>query len=457
VELLRQELVALRALVAEQVAEISRLKQLVTEQAAEIARLRGVSGSGKTPQNSSLPPASVVPPNRPPNPAGKQRGPRKGHRGISRKRCQPDRVIELRPERCRRCGADLSHAAAHVRGRSQQVELPPLAPVVVEVVRYRCTCPTCGTKTTAAAPVGWDCRQRFGPRLQTILAYLHHHQHIAYARLRHLLRDLFGLSMSEGAIAASLARTAKGMAPSYAAIRETVRGSPVVGSDETRARVAGESWWDWVVHSPTAVYHWVAKSRAAKELAQFFGASVPEVQLCDLYPAQRCSPAEKKAVCQAHQLRDLRYAAEQGDTHYAPKMARLIRLAIHLWNRREALSERLYRHQGERIKRLAHQLAWGPRVQHWAGQAQQERYRRLEQSWWVFLERDDVEPTNNASERALRPAVIHRKVNGSFRSEWGAEGYVRFLSIAQTAQRQGQPIFPTLLAILAPHPVPIPE
>jgi len=86
----------------------------------------------------------------------------------------------------------------------------------------------------------------------------------------------------------------------------------------------------------------------------------------------------------------------------------------------------------------------------------QERYQRHERHWRVFLERADVEPTNNASERALRP-VVHRKANGGFRSEWGAGGYARFISVVQTAQKQGQAILPTLLAILAPHPLPILE
>ena len=456
VELLAR-IAELEAIVARLEAQVKEQAALIAAQAAELARLRKPGAPPKTPQNSSLPPASAVSRNRQEPASWKPRGGKPGHRGRSRSRCQADRTIPLRPERCRGCGADLSDAPAHVRGRSQQIELPPVVPVVVEVVRYRCTCRRCGTKTTAALPSGWDPRQRFGPRLQAVLAYLHHHQHVSYRRLRQLLLDLFGLSISEGAIAASLSRTATRLSASYATLREQVRGSPVVGSDETRARVAGTTGWHWVVQSAEAVYHWVASSRAAKELSDFFGERLPEVQVSDLYPGQLASPVAQKAVCQAHQLRDLRYAAEAGDTEYAPKMARLIRTAIRLWKRRDTLPGSLYRHQATRIMRLADQLGFGPEVSHWAGVALQRRYQRLEASWWVFLERDDVEPTNNASERALRTVVVHRKVSGGFRSPAGAEGYARFVSVVQTAQKQGQPIFPTLLAILAPHPVPIPE
>jgi transposase len=441
----------LEALVARLEALVKEQAAVITSQAAEIERLRAGRGPGKTPQNSSLPPSSAVPPNRNGAPTGRPRGARRGHAGRGRRRCQPDRVLERRPERCTGCGEDLMGVPGHVQGRSQQVELPPLAPVVVEVVRYACRCPGCGTKNVAAYPAGWDPRQWFGPRLQAILAYLHHHQHVGYERLAQLARDLFGLSISAGALANLLSRVAGQLKGAYAALRDQVRGSPVVGSDETRARVAGNNTWNWVVQSPTAAYHWVGNSRGTAELTQFFAGVCPQVQECDCFSAQLASPVELKQVCMAHQLRDLEHAVEHGDTAYAPRMRRLIRLAIRLQNRRGALSISLYRHQASRLQRLAHALGWGSLALNPFGEAQQQRYRRLERYWWVFLERDDVAPTNNASERALRPVVVHRKVTGGFRTQWGAEGYARFVSVVQTAQKQGRDAFTGLLEILMPH------
>jgi transposase len=56
----------------------------------------------------------------------------------------------------------------------------------------------------------------------------------------------------------------------------------------------------------------------------------------------------------------------------------------------------------------------------------------------VFLTRRDVEPTNNVSERALRPSVIFRKVTNGFRSDWGSKVYADFCSIVATARLNGQ-------------------
>lgn len=450
-ELLLARIADLEALLASQAAEIARLQAHVAAQDAELALLRAPSGSSKNPRNSSVPPSQSPPSNRSPNATpSKKKGPRRGHPGKSRRRAQPTLIVVCHPKRCRGCDADLAHVPGHVRNRSQQVELPPLAPTIVEVLCYRCFCPACGRATTASYPEGWDPNQTFGPRLQAALAYLHHHHHISYERLCGLLADLCGLGISEGAVANALARSWTGLSPHYEALAKRVRESAVVGSDETRQRVGGRSCWGWVVQSAEAVYHWIAHSRSSQELIDFFGESLPEVQESDGFSAQLASPVPCKQVCQAHQLRDLLYAQEHGDESYAPRMSRLIRMAIHLAHRREQLSPSLYAHQAERLKRVGHQLGFGPLAENPFGEAMQQRYRRWEAHWWVFLDRADVNPTNNASERALRPSVVHRKVLGGFRSEWGAAAYAGYLSMVQTFQKEGRELFPSLLALLDP-------
>ena len=62
---------------------------------------------------------------------------------------------------------------------------------------------------------------------------------------------------------------------------------------------------------------------------------------------------------------------------------------------------------------------------------------------FVRLDRPDVPPTNNVSERALRPSVIHRKVTGGFRSTGGPDAYAALASVIDTAALNGdQPLTP---------------
>lgn len=80
------------------------------------------------------------------------------------------------------------------------------------------------------------------------------------------------------------------------------------------------------------------------------------------------------------------------------------------------------------------------------------RFHKHRSALLVFLERDDVPPTNNASEQALRNSVIYRTVTGGFRTTWGATLYANLLSILETARRQTRSIFDTLTSIFTPHP-----
>ena len=83
----------------------------------------------------------------------------------------------------------------------------------------------------------------------------------------------------------------------------------------------------------------------------------------------------------------------------------------------------------------------------------QQRYRTHRDSLYVFLHRDDVEPTNNSSERDLRPSVIHRKVIGGFRSARGAEASAIRSSILATARKQGRNLLDAFRAVAGPSPL----
>jgi transposase len=192
--------------------------------------------------------------------------------------------------------------------RSQVVELPKPRPVVVEAWGYAARCAGCGERTVADLPVGLEASRTFGPRLEALLAYLHHGHHLSHERLVAVCGSVFGLRISEGGIAAALARLADRARPAAAAIRERVRASPTLNSDETGVRVDGRNWWHWVFQTPTASYHVLAPSRGADVVEHFLGEARPEVWGSDAFPTQLSAPAERHQLCLSHRVRDLTYA-----------------------------------------------------------------------------------------------------------------------------------------------------
>ena len=453
-----RDLIALIRRLEEQLAVVTA--QLAAAQArnaeleAELAR-RG--GPPKTPQNSSTPPSQGWKREGPPTgAAGAKRGRPVGHPGTSRRRAAPDWVVLCQPTHCAACGHDLVDSPQVRVGHSQVVELPPVQPVVFEAWRYAATCPHCGTTTAAEYPAGFEPTRVFGPRLEALWTYLHEQHHVGYARLAALGGDLWQLRVSQGAIVNALARVARRLAPQAAAIREQVRASPIIGSDETSARVNGRTHWQWVFQTPTASYHVIAPRRNGDVVQDFLGDAVPETWVSDLWKPQLGARAERHQICLAHQLRELQYVVDQERSAWAQDCQALFRLAIHRAHQRDrgelwgaAYTAAVRKIEADCDALLATPVAGAEASRLWG------RFREHREHLFVFLYEPTVPPTNNASEQALRHSVVHRKVTGGFRSDWGAEAHAIVTTVLDTARKRGEDLLTTLHAALG-APVALP-
>ncbi len=186
-------------------AAIERRDEKIRELEEDLAQFRR---SAKTPENSSVPPSRGQKANRV---AGRHRklGPKRGTSGSAG--CGPSRtvVVECRPRACAGCGQGLPPTGGRRSGRRQVVELPAVAPVVIEGWQYAVTCAHCGVQTTGAYPAGLEPRRTFGPRLEALLSYLHERHHVGYVRLVELCRDVFGLAISQGGVENALRRVGR--------------------------------------------------------------------------------------------------------------------------------------------------------------------------------------------------------------------------------------------------------
>src|SRR5258708_38454851 len=147
--------------------------------------------------------------------------------------------------------------------------------------------------------------------------------------------------------------------------------------------------------------------------------AVAEVWCCDLHSAQLKAPTRRFAICNAHQVRDLQYAIDAGDTVFAPTMQALLREGLRLTQERDKYSQDDFQEAVDSLKTKACALLEVTPQQADAVRLQ-KRFRKHFESIWHFLDRPDVPFTNNASERALRPAVLHRKVIGGVGPRSGA-------------------------------------
>jgi transposase len=442
-ELNREQLLELAELLLARVATLEK----------QVAQLKQGDEKAvkKTPENSSLPPSQGQKANvAKPEPA--KRGAKVGHKGTSRQRMAADEVIDCRVGPCPSCGWDLTDCAQWVVGHHQVIDLPPLRPIVREVRRYRVTCPNCQQQQTAAPAVGFEKGRMFGSHLEELVLYLHYAHPLSYERVQSILSDLCGLKISRGALVNGVKRAENHLKRAAEAIHRQIKQETVVGSDETTARVAGVKYWQWVFQTPQLAYHVIRPSRSAQVVREVMDGAQPAVWVSDVLSSQMCHPASDYQICLAHQVRDLQYAVDTHQCSWARQVQNLFYEAMRLHRQRDDLDAVTFKRRRQSYNtQLDQLLARSPA--NLESETLRHRFVKHRRALLLFLDRDDVPPTNNASEQALRNSVIYRKVTGGFRADWGADLYADLVSILETARRQGRPIFETLAAILHGQPI----
>ena len=190
----------------------------------------------KTPKNSSVPPSKGQKPNQPDK--AKRLGPRKGSLGRDgggrELTADPDDVVVAKPARCRHCQMAFADADQTLDARYDKIDVPPVRPVVTRVERYGGRCRCCGATTLAPVPEGMEPGTPFSLNIVALAMYLRFVHALSYRRLSRLMLDLFGLSISEGALDGAFRRGKLRFDADVAAILSRLRRARVIYSDETR-------------------------------------------------------------------------------------------------------------------------------------------------------------------------------------------------------------------------------
>jgi transposase len=397
--------------------------------------------------NSSKPPSSdpIGMKRKPPaSPSGKKRGGQPGHRKARRTLVPPEKVRETfdcKPMACRRCGHGLSgddpEPVVH-----QVAELPRIEPVVDEYRLHRLTCPACRTTTCGVLPEGvpTGC---FGPYLQAVLAMLAGAYRLSKRPIRQVCADLFTLSISTGMISKLERQSAAVLEAPYNELAVAVHHAEAINIDETSWRERLRKVWLWATVTPLFTVFTIAKNRSGDVARALLGGEDGQVVGSDRFSAYDWIMARWRQVCWAHLRRDFQAMIDRGGDGEATGRRLL------------SLSNRLFRHW-HRVRDGT--LQWGPfqermsRLRREVKQALGDGSRcpcaktaatcfeilKVEEGLWTFARLKGIEPTNNAVERALRHAVLWRRISGGTDSVDGSRFVERMLSVVATCRQQGR-------------------
>jgi transposase len=397
----------------------------------------------KNSTNSSKPPSSDPPSvkRRPPTPtSGKRRGGQPGHRHHPRALVPPEqlrRVIDCKPPQCRWCGDALAGDDPEPL-RHQVAEVPAIVPVVDEYRLHRLACPRCRTTTRAALPPGVPAGA-FGPRLRAILSVLAGGDRLGKRPIRQLAFDLLGLSISIGMICRLERQAAAELEAPVEELREYVREAAVAHIDETSWWQGPDKAWLWAAVTRSVTVFTIATSRGADVARGRLGADRRKVVVSDRLKSYAW--IQRRQFCWAHLDRDFQAMIDRGGE--AAEVGRLLlghsgRL-LGWWHRvrdgtmaRATLRSHVHFMRSSSRADLRRGLGCGCA----RTAATCRELLAGETHLWTFVRVEDVEPTNNDAERALRHGVIYRKLSGGTDGEAGSRFVERMLSVVATRRQQ---------------------
>lgn len=425
----------------------------------------------RTSANSSQPPSKNpqgFKPNRK-EPTGKKRGGQVGHLGHERKlypleMCQE--IIDYYPEQCGQCGAKVSDSRDGKVYRHQVIEVPPVQPVVIEHRFHQMTCTCCGTENHAPEMAEIIGKGGYGARVAAYVGLFSSQYRQSYRQIQKVMQAVFGIEMSLGTINNLRTEVSEAVSAAVTEARGYVQQQPIVGVDETGFKqrngdgqnAAKTNGWLWVAVTPLIISFQVILSRASTAAQTVLGSAFAGFITSDRCPAYNWVDVANRQLCWAHIKRDLIQISERvgASAEIGESLLAQEKLLFNLWHqfRNEQLTKQ------ELVQAVEPIQAKFSSILHEAAEFQiGEREKtplaktvrtcrnllKLFDSLWLFVREEGVEPTNNAAERAIRPAVIWRRTSFGSDSAAGSEFVSRLLTVVCSLNLQERNILDFLV------------
>jgi transposase len=434
-------------------AEIADLKNRLDELTQLVLTLK--EQLDRNSSNSGKPPSSDSPDQRAERrgkgKTGGKRGGQPGHSGSTRVLVPREQVSEFKnlfPPECENCWAALPQTPDPSAQRFQTIELPQPKAQVIEWLQHCVACPDCNHKTwasTESIPAS-----PFGPRLSSVTALLTGVFHVSRRAAVSLLSDILGVEISLGAVSAVEARVSEAVKPAVDETWAKVEQAAVKHTDGTSWFQAGLLLSLWTIATTMATVFKILKNGKADTLAPLFGKKLG-ILVSDRATALNFWAMELRQICWAHLLRKAISFSERAGRAGALGRELLDYIAIMFAYWEDLKVGKLTRDQfREHMAPLRKQVeavlqrAVAAKLALVSGSCADILAHRA--ALWTFVDRDDVEPTNNHAEQQLRAFVLWRKRSFGTQSERGNLFAERLMTVAHTARKQNKNVLEFLTA-----------
>ena len=433
----------------------------------------------RTSANSSQPPSKNpqgFKPNRK-EPTGKKRGGQVGHIGHERKLHPLEmclEVIDHYPKQCGKCGASVKESSSTQVYRHQIVEVrwagdppsTPVQPIVIEHRFHQMTCTCCGIENQAPEMSQIIGKGGYGARVAAYVGLFSSQYRQSYRQIQKIMQAVFGIEMSLGTISNLRTEVSEAVSVAVTEAQGYIQQQPTVGVDETGFKqrngdgqnAAKTSGWLWVAVTPLIICFQVILSRGSTAAQTVLGAAFAGFITSDRCPAYNWVDSSNRQLCWAHLKRDFIQISERvgASAEIGESLLAQEKLLFNLWHQfrngqltRSDLIQAVEPIQAKLSSILQEAAALQIGEHEKTPLAKTVRTCRnllkLEVALWLFVREEGVEPTNNAAERAIRPAVIWRRTSFGSDSAAGSEFVSRLLTVISSLNLQERNILDFLV------------
>jgi transposase len=248
-------------------------------------------------------------------------------------------------------------------------------------------------------------------------------------------------------------RCAAAVQPAYDHLAARLPDQAVLHIDESPTKEGPSKAWLWTVVAPDFTFFACQTSRGGEVLDDLLGAKFAGVIHCDR--AKMYWRFGRLQWCWAHLKRDFQ-ALIDGTCRAAQLLGHALlrptKALFALWKRVRdgTLLRSTMVHRMQPLRETVHRLL----LRGWCHDTTRGMCKELwthQDHLWTFLQVEGVEPTNNAAERALRHAVIWRKLSFGTQSAAGSRFVERLLTVIETCRRAGRNVFAWLTEAIGAH------
>ncbi|MDA2923339.1 IS66 family transposase [Acidobacteria bacterium AH-259-L09] len=331
-------------------------------------------------------------------------------------------------------------------------EIPEFRPRVTQITTYQAQCERCGpvqsfhalqTSTARGAA-----QVQLGPRALSLAVQLNKELGLTMRKSCQVFNQLAGLQITPGGLSQALDRVANQVEPLHQQLLCEMRQASAAFVDETSWWVGKPGWWLWTFTNPDTTLFQVEPSRSSQVVQKILGEEFQGILVSDCLASYDPLPY-RKHKCISHHLKAISQAQDRPDT---PDPTFLNQWVLFFKSVSSAYSLAVSKDPENSPKLI-------PRFESWRDQllAQvltqpgdriiQQRLKKHRHHLLGCLYDSAAEPTNNRAERALRPAVIARKLSCGNKTTKGKQTWEILASLAATARQRNI----DLVHYLTPH------